>query len=361
MRVAVIYLGRRGSGNLISLMLCKHLGEQAEVLAVHSDQVENLFAWQQGSFEKLSIATYQNLPQAVLTWLDQRKPRRVAEQIRAWHPDVLIFPMFYTLNPFLQRQLADIPSLVAVHDPVPHPGLVDWAYAQLENWSIRQAQRCLLFSQALVPALQKRGVSSDLIDVIPHGALSYSTHSYDDVEQSPGLLFFGRITTYKGLEVLLKAYARLVNQHPIRLRIVGAGDLKPYSDLLENSSNIEIVNRWVVDDEVGQFFGPNQIVVLPYTSASQSGVIAVAASFGLPVVATRVGGLPEQIMDGVTGLLVQPDSVDQLAAAIEDLLEHPQKAAQLGQALKQDYADNRSWDTIAAQVLVACEKATLTL
>lgn len=357
MRIAVIYLGRRGSGGLISLALCEHLEQQAEVLVVRSNQVENPTAWQQASFEQISVATYRNLPQAIYSWLDQRQHRNIANKIRIWQPDVLLFPMFYTLNPFLQRHLIEFPSLVVVHDPVPHPGLVDWVYARLENWSIRQAHRCLIFSNALVPALQARGVPPDQIDVIPHGALTYPSTTSIDLSQPPTLLFFGRISAYKGLDILLKAYARLIKHHHIKLRIIGAGDLRPYQGLLENLPNVEIVNRWVDENEVSRFFTPNQIVTLPYTSASQSGVIAIAASFGLPVVTTRTGGLPEQIYDGVTGRLVQPGSVDQLVDAIEDLLNHPQKAAQLGQALAQDFAQNRNWKVIAEQVLVACEKA----
>jgi len=360
MRIAVIYLGRRGSGGPISLALCEHLAKQAEVLAVRSNQVENPTTWQQADFEQISIATYRNLPQAIFSWLDSRQQRNISDEIRAWQPDVLLFPMFYTLNPFLQRHLLELPSLVVVHDPVPHPGLVDWVYARLENWSIRQAQGCLLFSNALVPALQARGVPPDQIDVISHGALTYPSNPSIDLDQPPTLLFFGRISAYKGLEILLKAYARLIKRHDLKLRIVGAGDLRPYQALLENLPNVEIVNRWVDENEVSRFFTPNQIVTLPYTSASQSGVIAIAASFGLPVVATRTGGLPEQIHDGVTGRLVQPGSVDQLVDTLEDLLNHPQKAAQLGQALAQDFAQNRSWNVTAAQILVACEKALST-
>ncbi|HIE57351.1 MAG TPA: glycosyltransferase [Anaerolineales bacterium] len=357
MRIAVVYLGRRGSGGLISLALCKHLAHHADVLAVYSDQVANLSAWQQASFDQMTVATYRSFPQAVRAWLDQPQQRRIADQIRAWQPDVLLFPMFYTLNPFLQRHLADIPSLVAVHDPIPHPGLVDRVYAWLENWSIQQAQRCLVFSRALMPALQARGVSLEQIDVIPHGVLAYPPGTTDDSDQSLALLFFGRITAYKGLDILIKAYARLCVRYDLRLRIVGAGDLRPYRAQLENLPNVEIVNRWVDDFEVHRFFRPNQIVVLPYTSASQSGVIAVAANFGLPVVTTRTGGLPEQIQDGVTGVLVEPGSVDHLSNAIEDLLNHPQKAVQLGQALFQDFAQNRNWGEISSQVVLACEKA----
>jgi glycosyltransferase involved in cell wall biosynthesis len=357
MRIAVIYLGRRGSGGPISLALCENLAKKVDVLAVRSTQVENLPAWQQATFNQFGVATYHTLSKAVLAWFDCRQQRRISDRIRAWQPDILLFPMFYTLNPFLQKHLTEIPSLVAVHDPVPHPGLVDWVYAKLENWSIRQAQRCLLFSQVLVPALRERGVSPDRIDVIHHGALTYPSNAQSNIAQHTCLLFFGRITAYKGLDVLLKAYARLRERHQVNLRIIGSGSLRPYFPLLENLPGVEIINRWVADSEVGRFFGPNQIVVLPYTSASQSGVIAIAAGFGLPVVATSTGGLPEQITHGATGLLVPPGSVGELTDAIEDLLNHPQKAARLGQALARDFAQNRNWNAIASQVLSACQKA----
>jgi glycosyltransferase involved in cell wall biosynthesis len=268
--------------------------------------------------------------------------------------------MFYTLNPFLQHHLTEIPSVVAVHDPVPHPGYIDLVYAKLENWSVHQSRRCLLFSTVFVPALEERGVSPERIDVIPHGPLIYPSVAQPDFAQSPSLLFFGRITDYKGLDILIKAYARLRERYPINLRIVGSGDLRPYMPLLKNLPGVEIVNRWVDESEVGHYFGPNQIVVLPYTSASQSGVIAVAAGFGLPVIATSTGGLPEQINDGVTGILVPPGSVDELVDAIENLLNNSLKAALLGQALAKDFSQNRNWNVIATQVLSACEKALIT-
>ena len=359
MRIAVVYLGRRGSGSLISLSLCEQLARKADVLAVRSTQLENLSAWNKAPFKQVRVKTYRSYFQAVFAWLDYRQQRRIADQIRSWQPDVLLFPMFYTLNPFLQHHLTEIPSVVAVHDPIPHPGYLDWVYAKLENWSIQQAQRCLLFSSVLVPALVERGVSIDRIDVIHHGPLIYPSNVKPGFAQSPSLLFFGRITAYKGLDILIRAYARLRERHSINLRVVGSGDIRPYLPLLENLQGVEIVNRWVDESEVSHFFGPNQIVVLPYTSASQSGVIAVAAGFGLPVVATHTGGLPEQINDGVTGILVPSGSVAELVDAIEDLLYNPQKAASLGQALAKDFSHNRNWNVIATQALSACEKALI--
>ena len=95
MRIAVVYLGRRGSGSLISLSLCEYLAETADVLTVRSTQVENLSAWKQAPFKQIGVKTYRSFAQAVFAWLDYRQQRRIADQIRSWQPDVLLFPMFY--------------------------------------------------------------------------------------------------------------------------------------------------------------------------------------------------------------------------------------------------------------------------
>ncbi len=116
---------------------------------------------------------------------------------------------------------------------------------------------------------------------------------------------------------------------------------------------MEIVNRWVADEDVPGLFEQADMVVLPYTSASQSGVLAIAAAFSLLVVASRVGGLPEQVTDGQSGLLVEPDSAAALAAAIERLLGDPRLAARLGEALQREFEEQRSWEKAAERLLEA--------
>jgi glycosyltransferase involved in cell wall biosynthesis len=269
--------------------------------------------------------------------------------------------MFYTWNPFLQHRLRDIPSVIAVHDPYPHPGLVDALYRQLENWSIHQAKRCLVFSQNLAPALQRRGAPLDKIDVIPMGEFNiYAQPSTSRPMTQPALkpllLFFGRITAYKGIEVLLRAYLEVRRTHPAHLQIVGAGDLRPYQTLLDQTPEVQVVNRWIDEQEIAHHFQQATLILLPYTSATQSGVLPIAASFARPVIATRTGGIPEQIIEGKTGLLVEPNSPGQLAQAIRSLLDDPGFARQLGNNLHTDYQLNRSWDQIAARVLMSCDK-----
>jgi glycosyltransferase involved in cell wall biosynthesis len=98
-------------------------------------------------------------------------------------------------------------------------------------------------------------------------------------------------------------------------------------------------------------------VVLPYTSATQSGVIPIAAAFARPVVATDVGGLPEQLADGRCGVVVPAGNAEALAAAVVGLLTDPGRAATFGAALRHEYTVNRSWERIAAVVGEVCRRA----
>jgi glycosyltransferase involved in cell wall biosynthesis len=362
MRLALIYLGRRGAGIPISYELAEHLSHQADVLVVLSQHIENLSLWQSSGLELLTTTTYRALPGAIWSWIDQFKMKQLAERIRTWKPDVLLFPMFHTWNPFLQWHLRDIPGVVAVHDPISHPGIADFAFKLLEDLSIRQAKRCIVFSQMLAPELSRRGIERQYVDFVPLGEFSYyqrylsQTSTRESAEQ-PKLLFFGRITAYKGLEVLLRAYGQLGKTHKVQLMVVGEGNLNAFRSLLNEMPHVQLINQWVNEEDIAAIFNQAAIVILPYTSASQSGVLPIAASFGLPVIATRVGGIPEQIEHETSGLLVEPGSVSELVAAIHRLLEEPLLARQLGENLQREFRENKNWEVIAGKVFDICTMA----
>ena len=85
----------------------------------------------------------------------------------------------------------------------------------------------------------------------------------------------------------------------------------------------EVENRWLSDAELSQRLGRHHAVVLSHIEASQSGIAALAGAHGLPIIATPVGGLPEQVLDGRTGLLARSADVESLAAAIARLARDP--------------------------------------
>lgn len=355
MRIALVYLGRRGAGLPISYELACHLAGADEVLAVLSTTAATWADWQSLNIDILSTSTYQSTVQALWSWLTRHRIRHLAEKISTWKPDILFFPMFYTWNPFLQFELSCIPSVIAVHDPRPHPGITDWLFQWMEDRSIQMARRCLVFSHSLAPELAKRGCDPCHIDVISLGTFDYSRWRGTNEKRSrsdpiPTLLFFGRITSYKGLDILLEAYQQIYQQHRTRLLIVGEGDLRPYRSLLSNKQDIEIINRWVAEDEIPSIFEQADMLILPYTSASQSGVVPIAAGFSLPVIATRTGGIPEQIEDGKSGLLVAPGSVEQLVMAIKRLLDKPALRESLGARLRSVFQSQNSWQGTADKV-----------
>jgi glycosyltransferase involved in cell wall biosynthesis len=361
MRVAVIYLGRRGPGGPISLELATHLSPKTDIFAVVSTQADHYARWQESGIDLISAPTFSSDFRGALSLLSQGRLKSLAESIAGKRPDAIVYPMVHPWTPFLQRYLRDIPHVVTVHDATPHPGLKHFASSLWERMSARQASRCVVMSPRFIESLAARGIPAENIDIIPHGIFSFyamESHGGAATNGVKSILFFGRITAYKGLEVLLQAFEIIERRRKdVRLDVVGAGDLNRYDPLLKKIRNINVVNRWVGDDEVAPAFRQAALVVLPYTTASQSGVIPLAASFRVPVVATTVGALPDQIRNGETGILVKPDSVKELVDAIDHLLDNPELAARMGENLSKDTAAVGDWDRIADAYLESCRKA----
>jgi D-inositol-3-phosphate glycosyltransferase len=146
-------------------------------------------------------------------------------------------------------------------------------------------------------------------------------------EGEKAMLFFGHIAPYKGLDCLVDAFLRAAAAHPdYRLIIVGAP--RPGCDaywkeierrIRENANGGRILQRicFIPDDETELYFKAADVAVLPYRVIFQSGVLFLAYSFGLPVIACDVGSLAEDILPGETGFLCQPDDPAELAATIE--------------------------------------------
>jgi glycosyltransferase involved in cell wall biosynthesis len=112
-----------------------------------------------------------------------------------------------------------------------------------------------------------------------------------------------------------------------------------------------ILNRYIRDDETVQLFQSASVVVLPYIESSQSGVIPLAYTYGKPVVATAVGGLPEMVIHGVTGLLVPPRDERQLADAIVMLLGNDALRRKMGDAAKRFIQRNCSPSLVAQETM----------
>ena len=137
----------------------------------------------------------------------------------------------------------------------------------------------------------------------------------------PVVLFFGYVREYKGLRYLLEAMPTVLKRLDVELLIVGEfyDDRERYERMIDTlgiRERVTVIAEHVPDEAVGRYFSAADLVVLPYVSATQSGITQIDYAFGLPVVSTDVGGLPEVVADGETGYIVSAGDSQALALAI---------------------------------------------
>lgn len=135
------------------------------------------------------------------------------------------------------------------------------------------------------------------------------------------MLFFGFIRDYKGLDVLLKAVALIKNKIDFTLVVAGEfySNEEKYIALIKNlelENIVKMFSDFIPTNEVKYYFSACDVVVLPYKTATQSGIVQIANNFDKPMISTNVGGLPEVIEDGKTGYLVEKENPEQLAELI---------------------------------------------
>ncbi|TKJ39798.1 glycosyl transferase family 1 [candidate division LCP-89 bacterium B3_LCP] len=174
-------------------------------------------------------------------------------------------------------------------------------------------------------------------------------------QQQKVLLFFGLIRQYKGLQVLLDAMPEIIQALGSDVRLLIAGEFyepeEKYRSRISDSGiqgEVVLENRYIPNEEVGTYFKAADLLVLPYLSATQSGVVQVAYNFELPVISTKVGGLPEVVIEGQTGYLVPPDNPAELAGAVADFFNQD-KSAEMKRNIK-DIKQQYSWDEMLQAV-----------
>jgi glycosyltransferase involved in cell wall biosynthesis len=207
------------------------------------------------------------------------------------------------------------------------------------------------------------GLDPARVRVIPHGAFDYLTRLPEEKPlppelegaEGPVILFFGLLRPYKGLDLLLEAFAQVEGAE---LWIVGnprmdVGPLRAAA--AATPGRVRLVTRFVEDAEIPAIFRRADLLVLPYRDIEHSGVLYTGLAFGKPMVLSAVGGFPE-VAAGGAARLVAPGDVDALAAALAELTADPQARERLGVAAREAAVGPYSWDAVAAQTLELYEE-----
>ena len=202
------------------------------------------------------------------------------------------------------------------------------------------------------------GVGAEKVHMIPFGinnSVPDTALTSSQARQQLGIgkdektiLFFGALRPYKGLEYLVKAFLQLAANHP-EYRLIIAGERRresgdyPEEVLREIGDNafrdrVLQVIRFIPDEQAELYFKAADVLALPYTNVFQSGVLFTAYGFGLPVVATDVGSMREEVIVGKTGFLCEACDPRGLASAIEEYF-----ASDLFRSLQRRRPEIREW------------------
>ncbi len=263
-----------------------------------------------------------------LNWL------RAGGRIKRWSPDLIIFkywlpffgPCFGTIARVAKRGTTT-KVLYICDNVIPHerrPG--DRAFTR---FAFRAADFFIVQSGAVEkelvqfwPEARYRNVPHPVYTMFGDRVDKDGARAALGINAQQVLLFFGYVRRYKGLHVLLEALGRMTPSKNLLLLVVGEfyDDEEQYRRQIAElrlGDRVRIHAEYVPNDKVSLFFSAADAVVLPYVSATQSGIAQIAFNFDTPVIATAVGGLQEVVRDGVTGLVVPPGDPEGLARGIE--------------------------------------------
>ncbi len=264
--------------------------------------------------------------------LDPRSWLRTARRIRALSSDLVIVqwwsPVFAIPLGIVVRlaKKKDGPAVLFIcHNIKPHERLLGermlsrFAFAVADHFIVHSDED-LRNLQAIRPGSRIRKLFLPINDGFGPAIAKEEARQQLGLT-SPTILYFGLIRRYKGLVHLLHAMPLILEEMKCTLLIVGEfyegrEECLGLIQSLDLSGNVRLVDRYVANEEVALYFSAANLVVLPYTSATQSAVVPIAYSFERPVVTTKVGGLPEMVIDGKTGFLVDPADPPALAEAI---------------------------------------------
>lgn len=216
--------------------------------------------------------------------------------------------------------------IVTIHDGMPHTGEKNKRESVIRKLTKYYINKYIVLNKAEVAVFSegygvpKRKIYTSHLgfyDMLPmYGNPNKQEENY--------ILFFGRISPYKGIEYLLQAMEKVHVEFP-NTKVIIAGGGKYYFDTTpyKNKDYIDLRNRFIELDELADLIRGALITVCPYTDATQSGVVYSSFALNTPVIATNVGGLPEMIEDGKTGIIVPPNNIEALASSIIYSLRNP--------------------------------------
>lgn len=335
MRVLVWQWGRRGAGPLVAAGMARELAALPGVeTRLSLSMTAELLQLPDAPTNDVPMRTYRDR----LGFLGRMMASpflvpAVARGVAGLQADVALCampaPLDFVMAAALRR--VGLPYAVVVHDAQLHPGDAFPMQIALQRSLLRGAGLLFSLSAHVGEQLRMQGLRPGqrvLQASLPPFVFGPPPPPVGRHGGKLRLLSFGRLLPYKGLDLLADAVSRLPRDCAVELRVVGLGPESTALDRLRALPGVTVENRWVPEAELGGLLGWADALVLTHLEASQSGVAAAAISARRWVVATRVGGLAEQLAGQEMAVMCAPEAAS-VAGAISSLLgrDAPARAA----------------------------------
>lgn len=362
MNILINFLFKEASGPVFSLEMARGLAlNGCDVYAVLSSKISNRKDWEKEPLLKgicfIETGTRKTAISETVKFLTYKK-----HEIRRFFAgitfDYIIQTFYHPWAEFVGKEVAYKKIVTLCHDPVLHSG-VKKTEVFLTRRFVRNSDEIVVLTKSFIPLVERNyGFAPEHIHYMPHGRMGdYRVNqkkaqvSFYDTSKT-NFLFFGRISKYKGLHVLAEAFAKLEKENGnVSLTVAGSGDFSEYEDEFQAIRCVNVVNRYIQDEEVGNFFDdPSVMLVLPYLDATQSGVTPIALEYGVPIIASDSGGLKEQLDEGRIGAYVKPGDPEALYRKMKETAGNLEWFALQRRKMEQ-YLRQLQWDVVTKKLL----------
>lgn len=363
-RILVWYWGRLGGGQTYAYHITKYLNKLAnkhrnfEIYLSVSKNAELYKDFKKFNLKSFNIKTYDSKIQAIISFLNILNiKKKFINFLRLNKIDVVYSPMFHLWNFLISKYFFKyrIKYLFTVHDAKLHPGENSFILRLIYNLSVKTANGYLTLTKTVKSQLLKdKYFRNKKIYVARFGNIE-NINNIKKLEKKKGMkfLFFGRILEYKGIHNLLIAFSKFNKDYPnSTLHIVGRGDVSKYLKLILKNKNIYLINNWISEKSFNTFFRDFHVCVLPYIEASQSGVIPLMFSLGIPVIITPVGGLNEQVKNNYNGIICKDYSYYSLQKEMERIAVDKKLYYKLVRGAVATSKNKKIWEKSAEKILL---------
>lgn len=267
-----------------------------------------------------------------------------------------------------------VPILTTIHDVKLHSGLSSFfnlLHRIATKITILLSDYIIVHDKISKKIIEEKfNYPTERIFVVPIGAYDIFCENVDiTFPERANVLFFGELRYNKGVDRLIQI-AEIVKKEIDNVCFIVAGNPKVIAqhslaeagivnrslEKMKKLNYFKVIGKYIPDNEVKNLFLNASVVILPYRDATQSGIVGIAYAFARPVVATKVGGLPDLIIDGETGYLTKTNTDEEIAECVIKLLKDKELYIKMCKNAFQLYRTKLSWDSVSHQIFELYKK-----